>query len=147
MEKFGSGMNNPGSATLQQSMYFDSARAGGEPEPRGGHGQVQRQRQDPLRQLGQHWHRLPARQSGLHHQRGRYQLFHSPNSTVICVPYLRFNPYQDGQGRKGPCFFQRLYALKCQKIQKIPISSLGSFLSNEPNFSRRNKLFSMILSF
>jgi hypothetical protein len=50
------------------------------------------------------------------------------------------NSYQDGHGRKGPCFCQRINAqkcLKCQKIQKIHIPSLGSFLSKEPNFSLR----------
>jgi hypothetical protein len=30
-----------------------------------------------------------------------------------------FNPHQNDQGRKGPCFFQRLIALKCLKCQKI----------------------------
>jgi hypothetical protein len=29
------------------------------------------------------------------------------------------NPHQNDQGRKGPCFFQRLIALKCLKCQKI----------------------------
>jgi hypothetical protein len=32
---------------------------------------------------------------------------------------LIFNPHQNDQGRKGPCFFQRLIALKCLKCQKI----------------------------
>jgi hypothetical protein len=31
----------------------------------------------------------------------------------------RVNPHQNDQGRKGPCFFQRLIALKCLKCQKI----------------------------
>jgi hypothetical protein len=30
-----------------------------------------------------------------------------------------FNPHQNDQGRKGPCYFQRLNALKCLKGQKI----------------------------
>ena len=30
-----------------------------------------------------------------------------------------FNPNENDQGRKGPCFFQRLIALKCLKCQKI----------------------------
>ncbi len=29
------------------------------------------------------------------------------------------NPHQNDQGRKGPCFYQRLIALKCLKCQKI----------------------------
>ncbi len=29
------------------------------------------------------------------------------------------NPKENDQGRKGPCFFQRLIALKCLKCQKI----------------------------
>jgi hypothetical protein len=29
------------------------------------------------------------------------------------------NPHQNDQGRKGPCYFQRLNALKCLKCQKI----------------------------
>ncbi len=29
------------------------------------------------------------------------------------------NPQQNDQGRKGPCCFQRLNALKCLKCQKI----------------------------
>ncbi len=29
------------------------------------------------------------------------------------------NPHQNDQGRKGPCFFQGLIALKCLKCQKI----------------------------
>jgi hypothetical protein len=47
------------------------------------------------------------------------------------------NPHQNDQGQKGPCFFQRLIALKClkcQKIQKISNPPLGSYLVNEPNF-------------
>ncbi len=31
----------------------------------------------------------------------------------------KFNPHQNDQGRKGPCYFQRLNALKCLKCQKI----------------------------
>ncbi len=49
-----------------------------------------------------------------------------------------FNPHQNDQGRKGPCLFQRLIALKCLKCQKIfkKISNppLGGYLFNEPNF-------------
>ncbi len=45
-----------------------------------------------------------------------------------------FNPHQNDQGRKGPCFFQRLIALKCQKIKKISTPPLGSYLVNDPNF-------------
>jgi hypothetical protein len=30
-----------------------------------------------------------------------------------------FNPNENYQGRKGPCFFQKLIALKCLKCQKI----------------------------
>jgi len=48
-----------------------------------------------------------------------------------------FNPHQNDQGRKGPCCFQRLIALKClkcQKIKKISNPSLLSLLSSEPNF-------------
>jgi hypothetical protein len=30
-----------------------------------------------------------------------------------------FNPHQNDQGRKRPCFFQRLIAIKCLKCQKI----------------------------
>jgi hypothetical protein len=29
------------------------------------------------------------------------------------------NPHQNDQGRKGPCFFERLIALKCLKCKKI----------------------------
>ncbi len=29
------------------------------------------------------------------------------------------DPHQNDQGRKGPCCFQRLIALKCLKCQKI----------------------------
>jgi len=32
---------------------------------------------------------------------------------------FNFNPHQNDQGRKGPCYFQRLIALKCLKCQKI----------------------------
>jgi hypothetical protein len=38
---------------------------------------------------------------------------------------------------KGPCFFQRLIALKClkcQKIKKISNPPFVSYLSYEPNF-------------
>ena len=31
----------------------------------------------------------------------------------------KFNPHQNDQGRKGPCCFQRLIALKCLKCQKL----------------------------
>ncbi len=34
-----------------------------------------------------------------------------------------------------------LKCLKCRKIQKISIPSLGSFLSSEPNFTLRKKAF------
>jgi hypothetical protein len=47
------------------------------------------------------------------------------------------NPRQNDQGQKGPCFYQRLIALKCLKCQKIKKMSnppLGSYLANEPNF-------------
>ena len=50
---------------------------------------------------------------------------------------LVFNPHENDQGRKGPCFFQKLIALKClkcQKIKKISMPSLLSLLSSEPNF-------------
>ncbi len=30
-----------------------------------------------------------------------------------------FNPHQNDQGWKGPCFFKRLIALKCLKCKKI----------------------------
>ena len=49
-----------------------------------------------------------------------------------------FNPHQNDQGLKGPCYFQSLIALKCLKCQKIKnkISNppVGSYLVNEPNF-------------
>jgi hypothetical protein len=48
-----------------------------------------------------------------------------------------FNPHQNDQGRKGPCFFQRLIAQKClivKKLKKISNPPLVSYLSNEPNF-------------
>jgi hypothetical protein len=32
---------------------------------------------------------------------------------------LTINPHQNDQGRNGPCFFQRLIALKCLKCQKL----------------------------
>ncbi len=35
-------------------------------------------------------------------------------NSSLCV-----NPHQNDQGRKGPCYFQRLIALKCLKCQKI----------------------------
>jgi hypothetical protein len=34
-----------------------------------------------------------------------------------CFSWL--NPHQNDQGRKRPCYFQRLIALKCLKCQKI----------------------------
>ncbi len=49
-------------------------------------------------------------------------------SSLILIPSVRkkgkmqnlFNPHQNDQGRKGPCYFQkRLIALKCLKCQKI----------------------------
>ena len=44
------------------------------------------------------------------------------------------NPHQNDQGRKGPCSFQRLIALKCLKFQKIKQNiynpPLVSYLSN-----------------
>ncbi len=36
-----------------------------------------------------------------------------------CNLNFLFNPNGNDQGRKGPCFFQRLIALKCLKCQKI----------------------------
>ncbi len=33
--------------------------------------------------------------------------------------HVLVNPHQNDQGRKGPCYFQRLNALKCLKCQKI----------------------------
>ncbi len=36
---------------------------------------------------------------------------------ILFSPF--FNPHQNDQGRKGPCCFQRLIALKCLKCQKI----------------------------
>ncbi len=38
-----------------------------------------------------------------------------------CANQIHFiiNPHQNDQGRKGPCYFQRLNALKCLKCQKI----------------------------
>ncbi len=56
------------------------------------------------------------------------------NDRVYPVP---INHHQNDQGRKGPCYFQRLIALKClkcQKIKKISNPSLLSLLFNEPNF-------------
>jgi hypothetical protein len=35
------------------------------------------------------------------------------------VDLFSINPHQNDQGRKGPCYFQRLIALKCLKCQKI----------------------------
>ncbi len=32
---------------------------------------------------------------------------------------ISVNPHQNDQGGKGPCYFQRLIALKCLKCQKI----------------------------
>jgi hypothetical protein len=50
---------------------------------------------------------------------------------------LYFNPNENDQGRKGPCFFSKAYYLKClmcQKIQKkISNPPLGSYLVIEPN--------------
>jgi hypothetical protein len=37
------------------------------------------------------------------------------------------NPQQNDQGRKGPCCFRRLDALKCLKCKKIPNPPLGSY--------------------
>jgi hypothetical protein len=37
----------------------------------------------------------------------------------VAATFADFNPQQNDQGRKGPCFFQRLIALKCLKCQKI----------------------------
>jgi hypothetical protein len=57
------------------------------------------------------------------------------NKYTASVPCL--NPHQNDQGRKGPCCFQRLIALKClsvKKLKKISIPSLLSLLSSEPNF-------------
>ena len=39
--------------------------------------------------------------------------------TFLSSRCISFNPHQNDQGRKGPCFFQRLIALKCLKCQKI----------------------------
>jgi hypothetical protein len=48
------------------------------------------------------------------------------NKEILPPPHPphHFNTYtvgasQNGQGRKGPCIFQRLNALKCLKCQKI----------------------------
>jgi hypothetical protein len=38
---------------------------------------------------------------------------------ILVASLLWFNPHQNDQGRKGPCCFQRLIALKCLKCQKI----------------------------
>ncbi len=38
---------------------------------------------------------------------------------ILYVVSFYINPHQNDQGRKGPCFFQRLIALKCRKCQKI----------------------------
>jgi hypothetical protein len=40
----------------------------------------------------------------------------------LCIVHIfrvHVNPHQNDQGRNGPCFFQRLIALKCLKCQKI----------------------------
>jgi hypothetical protein len=58
---------------------------------------------------------------------------------VVCTEYafapiVTLNPHQNDQGRKGPCCFQRLIALKClkcQKIKKIYIPRLLSLLSSK----------------
>ena len=45
---------------------------------------------------------------------------------------------------KGPCFFQKLIALKCfsvKKLKKISNPPLVSYLSNEPNFTLRKQAF------
>ena len=65
---------------------------------------------------------------------------------MINVEILKsiLNPHQNDQGRKGPCYFQRLNALKClkcQKIKKISNPTLGSYLFNEPNFCLINEAF------
>ncbi len=39
----------------------------------------------------------------------------------------RFNPNENDQARKGPCFFQRLIALKCLMCQKIQKNIKSSF--------------------
>ncbi len=49
-----------------------------------------------------------------------HPLFYLPLSTTYCIlGHNDFNPHQNDQGRKGPCCFQRLIALKCLKCQKI----------------------------
>jgi hypothetical protein len=42
-----------------------------------------------------------------------------PGFSLIDGYFIAVNPHQNDQGRKGPCFFQRLIALKCLKCQKI----------------------------
>jgi hypothetical protein len=60
---------------------------------------------------------------------------------IICNIEFIFvlNPHQNDQGLKGPCFFQRLIALKFLKCQQI------FFLVN-PISPSENMLFSMILT-
>ncbi len=52
-------------------------------------------------------------------------------------------PNENDQARKGPCFFQRLIALKCRvkKFKKISNPPLGSYLVNEPKFCLINWAF------
>jgi hypothetical protein len=45
--------------------------------------------------------------------------FYPRTAALTCVCKILFNPHQNDQGRKGPCYFQRLIALKCLKCQKI----------------------------
>jgi hypothetical protein len=54
---------------------------------------------------------------------------------IICNIEFIFvlNPHQNDQGLKGPCFFQRLIALKFLQCLKI--------LSSEPNFTLRKYAF------
>jgi hypothetical protein len=61
---------------------------------------------------------------------------------------ITINPHQNDQGRKGPCFFQRLIAIKClsvKKFKKISNPPLVIFPMN-PISPSENKLFSMILT-
>ncbi len=80
-----------------------------------------------------------------------YRYFYIFAQTMYLPPSIFniFNPHQNDQGRKGPCCFQRLIALKCQKCQKIKKKYLFRvfevyFLVN-PISCSYNKLFSMIL--
>ncbi len=41
------------------------------------------------------------------------------NQMIKILRVGTFNPHQNDQGQKGPCYFQRLNALKCLKCQKI----------------------------